>query len=189
MIHPEPGETRLTYEDYMELPNDGKRYEIIDGELHVAPAPGADLHQTVLFNLLLVLGNHIVAHNLGRLLPSPVDVVLSEYDVVQPDIVFVTLERLDIVKREIDGPPDLAVEIISPGSARLDHTVKRKLYAAGGVRFYWIVEPRARYLEEYELVGAAYRQRSRVEGASLFKPALFPGLEIPMGQVWVQNRK
>ncbi len=187
MIQPEPEETRLTYEDYMELPNDGKRYEIIGGELHVAPAPGADIHQTVLFNLLLVLGNHVVAHNLGRLLPSPVDVVLSDHDVVQPDIVFVARERLSIIGREIAGPPDLAVEIISPASARLDRTVKRKLYAAHGVRYYWLVDPRARRLEEYELAGNAYRPRSRAEGAADFQPALFPDLEIPLSRVWVQR--
>ncbi len=188
MIHPEPDETRLTYEDYMELPNDGKRHEIIDGELHVAPAPGANIHQTVLGRLYARLFNHVEAHDLGSVLPSPVDVVLSDYDVVQPDIVFVARERLGIVQREIAGPPDLAVEIISPGSARLDRTVKRKLYSTRGVRYYWLVDPRTQRLEEYEQAGSAYRLCSRVEGATTFKPALFPDLEIAMGQVWVQNR-
>ncbi len=187
MIQPEPEETRLTYEDYLELPNDGKRYEIIEGELYVAPAPGADIHQTVLARLYARLFNHVDAHDLGTVLPAPVDVVLSDYDVVQPDIVFVSRERLGIVRREIAGPPDLAVEIISPGSTRLDRTVKRKLYAARGVRHYWLVDPRARRLEEYELAGNAYRLRSRVEGATVFRPALFPDLEIPLGRVWVQQ--
>ncbi len=187
MIQREPEEIRLTYEDYMELPNDGKRYEIIDGELHVAPAPGANIHQTVLVRLCARLFNHVEAHDLGSVLPSPVDVVLSDYDVVQPDIVFVARERLGIVKREITGPPDLTVEIISPGSARLDRTVKRKLYAVHGVRYYWLVDPLVRRLEEYELVGNAYRLRSRAEGEAAFKPALFPDLEILLGQVWVQK--
>ncbi len=185
MIQPEPEEIRLTYEDYLELPNDGKRYEIIEGELHVAPAPDAKIHQTVLSRLLVRLFNHVEAHDLGSVLPSPVDVVLSDYDVVQPDIVFVARERLGIVRREIAGPPDLAIEIISQASARLDRTVKRKLYAAHGVRYYWLVDPHVRRLEEYELVGNAYRLRSRIEGEAIFKPALFPDLEIPFGRVWV----
>ena len=82
---------------------------------------------------------------------------------------------------------DLAVEVIYPGSARLDRGAKRKLYAARGVRYYWIVDPRARRVEEYELAGAVYRLRSRVEGASTFRPALFPDFELPLGQVWVEN--
>ena len=187
MIQPEPEDIRLTYEDYMELPSDGKRYEIIDGELHVAPAPGANIHQTVLVRLCTRLFNHIEAHDLGSVLPSPVDVVLSDYDVVQPDIVFVARERLGIIGREIAGPPDLTVEIISPGSARLDRTVKRKLYAAHGVRYYWVVDPRSRRLEEYELAGSAYRLRSRTEEMDTFRPGLFPDLEIPLGRIWAQR--
>ncbi len=136
---------RLNYQDYLLLPED-KRYEIIDGELFVVPAPNVR-HQTLLVRLSAIL-LHAEARGLGKVLPAPCDVVLSDENVVQPDILFVTKERLGIVgEANIGGAPDLVVEILSPSSRRKDLEAKRKLYAGFGVREYWIVDPEAETVE------------------------------------------
>src|SRR5262245_25946618 len=118
--------TTWTYQDYAALPDDGKRYEIHDGELWELTAP-TTLHQILLANLGHMLYGHVAAHRLGLVLMAPLDVILSERPtettVLQPDIVYLDGERMDGVRmRGIDGPPTLAVEILSPSTARIDRT-------------------------------------------------------------------
>ncbi len=171
-----PEQTKVSYEDYLEF-NDDKRYEILDGELRVVPAPGVS-HQRSVGRLFRLLTEYSQSFG-GEVFLSPIDVVLSEHDVVQPDLVFVSKERADIVKEAaIMGAPDLVVEIISRFSRRVDRVAKKQRYAALGVRYYWIVDPQARTVEEYELTGGDYRFRSRAAGEEVFCPAIFPGLEI-----------
>src|SRR5437870_3000442 len=108
----------LTYEDYVGLPDDGRRYEILDGELQVSPAP-APRHQGVSGNLLVILHVHVWERRLGRVYHAPIDVILARDSIVQPDLVFVAADRESIItERAIEGPPDLAVEILSPWSDR-----------------------------------------------------------------------
>src|SRR5436305_12018508 len=103
---------KLTYEDYLLLPDDGHRYEIIDGELFVTPSPN-EKHQTAAYNLVLLIGNYLAKHKMGRLLFAPFDVVFSDYDVVQPDLLFIRRERKGILtKKNVQGAPDLAIEIL-----------------------------------------------------------------------------
>src|SRR5213593_2993003 len=175
-----PGPIKLTYEDYVGLPDDGRRYEILDGELEVSPAP-APRHQGVSRNLLWVLHGHVWERGLGSVYCAPIDVILAPTSVVQPDLIFIAGGRESIVtERAIEGPPDLAVEILSPWSDRRDRVAKAGLYARYGVRHYWIADPVARTLELYEVEGAEYRLVATHEGAARVRTTLFPDLEIDL---------
>jgi len=177
------GRILLTYEDYVGLPNDGKRYEILDGELFVTPAP-VPLHQRVSRNLERVLDRHVVDLSLGEVLYAPVDVILSATTIAQPDILFIRVGRDIVTGRGVEAPPDLVVEILSPSSSRQDRVTKAALYAKFGVLHYWIVDPEARRIDAYELDGAAYRLANVASGAEVLRSPLFPALEIALGDVW-----
>ena len=134
---------RFTYQDYLNTPED-KRYELLDGELIVTPAPG-ELHQSVSAQLGWRLVQFASENNLGRVYHAPFDVVLSDTDVVQPDLLFVSNVRDHIVTPEnVQGAPDLVVEILSPSTATRDRTFKRTLYARHGVKEYWMVDTTAK---------------------------------------------
>src|SRR6266581_1709839 len=180
-----PGPIKLTYEDYVDLPDDGRRYEILDGELEVSPAP-APRHQAVLGNLFWILHGHVQERGSGRVYCAPIDVILAPSSVVQPDLIFIAAGRESIVtERAIEGPPDLAVEILSPWSGRRDRVAKAALYGRHGIRHYWIPDPVARTLEVYEVKGTEYRRVAVHEGAARVRTTLFPDLEIDLGRVWV----
>jgi Uma2 family endonuclease len=178
------GLIKLTYDDYASIPNDGRRYEVLDGELCMTPSP-TPRHQAVSRNLQRILDNHIVARGLGSLFDAPLDVILAPTTVAQPDLLFIRAGRESIVtERAIEGTPDLVVEILSPGSARQDRVVKAKLYARHRAAHYWIVDPETRTLEEHRLRGRGYRRTGRHRGGVKFRPALFPDLEIDLARVW-----
>ena len=180
-----PGPIKLTYEDYVDLPDDGRRYEILDGELEVSPSP-APKHQAVSRNLAWFLHGHVQERRLGSVYYAPIDVILADTSIVQPDLVFIDVARESIVsQRGIEGPPDLAVEILSPWSIRRDRITKAALYARYGVRHYWLVDPDARVLEVYAAEGAEYLLVARCEGATKVCTAVFPDLELDLGRVWV----
>ncbi|HEX2831835.1 MAG TPA: Uma2 family endonuclease [Thermoanaerobaculia bacterium] len=132
---------RLTYEDYLELPNDGKRYEIIDGELYVNPAP-VPLHQIIIRQLLRRIQDHLDTHGGGEAIGAPIDVVLGRETVVQPDVIVVLRERVSIIgPTNVNGAPDLVIEVLSQRTRSYDETAKRKVYEQAGVKEYWIVDP------------------------------------------------
>ena len=134
---------KFTYEDYLNAPED-KRYELLDGELVTVPAPG-ELHQSVSAQLGWRLFQFASENSLGRVYHAPFDVVLSDTDVVQPDLLFVSNARGDIITpANIQGAPDLVIEILSPSTAERDRTFKRTLYARHGVKEYWMVDTTAK---------------------------------------------
>ena len=136
-------ETKLTYESYLKTPDD-ERYELLDGMLVMEPAP-LTTHQYVLGNLHHAVRSFLDEHNLGEVYISPTDVVLSDTNVMQPDLLFVSAERAHIVTREnIQGAPELVVEVLSPSTAERDKTLKLDLYARHGVKEYWLVDPNAK---------------------------------------------
>ena len=148
----------LTYRDYEALPADGRRYELHEGELSVTAAP-VPAHQRILLDLAVALREHVMRRNLGEVFVAPIDCILSDTTVVQPDIVFLDAGRaLAVSARGIEGPPTLAVEILSPSTAPIDRGVKLQLYARHGVPYYWIVDPDARSLEAYVLAGGSYQR-------------------------------
>ena len=153
--HP-PKVGRWTYAEYMRLPMSGTtRYEVIDGELAVTPSP-TSWHQIGIANLMHVLDNFVREHRLGRLLPSPIDVLFGEGDYLQPDLVFVRADRAHLVsERGIEGPPDIVVEILSPSTADRDRGIKLERYRHFGVADYWIVDLEAKAIEVWRLADSA----------------------------------
>ena len=147
----------LTYEDLLELPDDGNRYEIINGELIVTPAPIAN-HQRVLLRLIRLLDDFTAKHGSGELFVGPFDVRLGPHDVVEPDLLVIGSARGRVPgsQNTFDGPPDLVVEIISPSSRQTDLVRKMTLYARAGVREYWIADPGQRTLVINALQGETY---------------------------------
>ena len=130
---------KFTYEDYLNTPDD-KRYELLDGELIMPPAPG-ESHQNLSAMLGWKLTQFAFENRMGRVYHAPFDVVLSDMDVVQPDLIFVSNERADIITpANIQGAPDLVVEILSPSTATRDKTFKHRLYAKHGIAEYWLVD-------------------------------------------------
>ena len=180
-----PG-TKLTYEDYLTFPDDGKRHEIVDGEHFVTPAPNLK-HQAISMNLSVILKVFLDTHPLGRVFAAPADVVLSEIDVVEPDLFFVSSARQDrLTKANVQGAPDLVIEILSPSTRRTDEITKRKRYEHFDVREYWIVDPEletVKVLRRTEKGLERVAELSREEGGLLDTP-LLTGLSIPLARIF-----
>ncbi len=158
------------------MPDDRNRREILGGDLYVAPAPSPS-HQRAVVNLTLRLGNYLGTRGSGGLYCSPIDVVLSDTDVVQPDLVFVSAGRMHIVtSTAIQGVPDLVIEVLSPSTERVDRGRKMQTYARAGVREYWIADSDARMVEIYSLQGETYRP--------IPHSAIFPDLTLDIGSLW-----
>lgn len=134
-------DARLTYHDFVLLPDDGRRHEIIDGAHYVTPSPNVS-HQELVLRLALALGHHLEDRvERGRLFVAPLDVVFSFHDIVEPDLIFVAADQLDILTdRNIQGSPALVIEILSPSTRKRDQGIKRRLYERCGVREYWVVD-------------------------------------------------
>ena len=178
----------LTYHDYEVLPDDGKRYEIHDGELSVTAAP-VPLHQMVSVNLVLILCAHVNARGLGLVLYAPLDVILSdtpgETTIVQPDIIFLDRGRRSLISpRAIEGPPTLVIEVLSPSTAVIDRVRKRELYARSGVPYYWLVDVDARDIEACVLRAGAYVVAARVSGSVPVDLPPFSGLALVPSSLW-----
>jgi Uma2 family endonuclease len=148
--------TRITWRDTQTMPEDGRIYEAIGGELHVTPAP-KPRHEWVRMNLVYALLDLIVRPGLGRIFTAPIGVEFPDTEEgVQPDILIVSTERLNIVREDwIQGAPDLAIEILSPSTARRDRTVKLDLYRRQGVAEYWIVDLDAKQIEVWRFAAGA----------------------------------
>jgi Uma2 family endonuclease len=168
----------LTYRDYAALPDDGRRYQVLDGELFVTAAPGTR-HQIILMRLSAQLHAHVTTNGLGLVLPAPADVILADTSIVQPDILFVASDRQGIVSvRGIEGPPTLGVEILSPSTTLVDRGRKRELYARFGMPFYWIADDEAQAIEMWRLTGGTYELLTHPSGARMIAAEPFPGLTL-----------
>jgi Uma2 family endonuclease len=178
-----PTRALLTYSDYAALPDDGRRYELHHGELSLTPAPGTR-HQRAIVFLITLLNEHVRSRGLGEVFVAPTDCILSNVTVVQPHIFYIATDRLAIIsERGIEGSPTLAVEVLSPSTARLDRDRKMKLYAEHGVPYYWIVDPESRSIEAYTLTGTAYALGGRVTNEHAALPP-FTGLTIDPASLW-----
>ena len=180
---------KFTYADYRSLPEvEGRRYELWEGELVMVPSPNLK-HQLVVGNLFETLRYRVEKGGLGWVLLSPLDVVLSDEIVLQPDIVVVLREHVGILDEAgIKGAPDLVVEVISPRTAERDHHYKNTLYARHGVREYWIVDPAERTVEVYMLGERGFEPVGRYRGEETLKSSLLPGLEIPLREIFAELR-
>lgn len=185
IIYEWPEQGSWTYKDYVQLPDDGRRYEVIGGHLHVAPAPRT-IHQLVSFELAFALYAHVKANNLGRVLEAPVDLILPDRaSPVQPDIIFISSERIDIVEENfIAGVPDLIIEVLSPGNAHYDRQTKYDLYAESGVREYWIVDPDECLVDVYTLHDDdIFVPFGHFERDAAIRSKLLSDLSIPLDEV------
>lgn len=173
----------FNYQDYLRIPDD-KRCEIIDGELHMTPAP-LTRHQKISGRIYEMLGHFVWERQLGEILYAPVDVVLSNEDIVQPDLLFIHKDRLAILtEKNVRGAPDLVIEILSPSNPEWDRENKRKLYEKYGVREYWIVDPDSQSIEILTLTDAGFQTvRVFTKGTHLRSP-LLPELSLPIDPVF-----
>ena len=173
---------RWTYEEYYRL-DDDQRYEIIDGNLLMAPAPDT-WHQDWARNLFRILDAHVLKHKLGKVFFAPLDVVLDEENTVQPDLLFVAAAKLGIIQhRAIFGTPDLLVELVSPSSVRRDRYDKKELYARFGVKEYWIGDPANKALEILTLKESRYDLHCCAEEKGKLSSLVLPGLEFDLTEI------
>jgi Uma2 family endonuclease len=163
-----------TYQDLELMPPDGRRHEILDGEWVVTPAPNIK-HQTVSKRLQFQLMLQLEDKKVGVVFGAPTDVIFSNTRVTEPDLLVIAVERKNIIsERGIEGAPDLVIEILSTSTERTDREVKRKLYADGGVREYWIVDPRTSRIEVLELAGSSYELTGEYGPGAMAKSEIFP---------------
>jgi len=181
-------DTRLTYDDFLLFPDDGLRHEIIDGEHYVTPSP-IPRHQVLLGRLHFEIEYHLRQHpGIGRVFLSPLDVVFTKWDVVEPDLLFIARSQTDIISdKNIQGAPALVVEILSPGTRRTDEQIKLRLFERGGVGEYWILDPDRDLVKvfsrqpdgSFPLTAELARERSDV-----LKTPLIPDLAISVFELF-----
>ncbi len=178
--------TKLTYEELVLFPDDGRRHELIDGEHFMTPAPSTR-HQRTLRELNRLLDAFVRERALGEVFFAPYDVILSTHDVVEPDLLFVSCERAGIVTPDnARGAPDLVVEVVSASSRRQDEVLKRGLYERAGVPEYWLVDPDAETVKVFRSEGGRYGRAlllSLRDEDVLTTPRL-PGLAIPLRSIF-----
>jgi len=176
----------LTYADLASFPDDGLRRELIGGELIVSPSPKTR-HQVVSGRLFLLFGNHLESNGGGWVYYAPLDVLFSDYDVVEPDLIIVLDEQQAIVTEpNIKGAPALLIEIVSTSNPRLDRVRKRDLYAKYGVAEYWIVDPDADRIEVYRLESERYRKPEIFEPPETTTYDRLAGLHVDLTQLFAR---
>jgi Uma2 family endonuclease len=170
--------TKLTYEDYETLPDDGNRYEIIDGEVFLSPPP-ITAHQWASAQLSRLIGNHVMQQNLGYVFCAPFAVHLSPHDVFEPDVLFISESKMSLVdRRGMNGVPDLCIEIASPSTCSRDRTAKYERYAYFGVPEYWIVDANAQTVEVFSLENHSYLLLAVARGDEVIVSRVLPDLEL-----------
>ena len=175
---------RVSYDDLAQMPEDGRRYELYDGEVFVVPAPILR-HQVVALRLWRIFDDY-ASKTGGLAVASPIDIVFSEYDVVQPDIVFLSAASLRSVS--LDAPirrsPDLAVEVLSSSTASNDRGRKMRMFQRYGVPEYWIVDPVGETIEIYRLAESAYEPMGTFSGRDEMRSAVLPDLRFSPSSVF-----
>ena len=176
--------TKFSAWDIWDTPEDGKRYEVIDGELYVSPPPVV-AHQWGLTRLLLLLGQYVDSHDCGMVFVAPIGVVLGIENGLQPDLVYVSRQRQHIItEKAIEGAPDLVVEVLSPSTRARDKGIKRRVYQQAGIPHYWVLDPKTRTLEALKLGTRGYESLGVFRDDEEFAPELFPGLVIRPARLW-----
>ncbi len=175
---------KFTYEDYLLLPENGKRHELIDGEHYMTPAPSTK-HQRISGNLYSILRVFVKNNKLGEVFYAPCDIIFSDIDIVQPDIIFISNENMHIItESNVQGSPDLAIEIISETTRKTDKVIKRRLYEKFGVKEYWIIDPVVDTLEVYKPTEGGYKKVAEYEKGEEFSSDLFRGLTIDLNAIF-----
>jgi len=179
---------RLTYDDFLQFPEDDRlRHEIIDGVHYVTAAPNVR-HQDLIGRIYLAMGNHLTSHpSIGRVFLSPVDVIFTFYDVVEPDLVFIAGDQLGIMtEKNIQGAPAIVVEVVSKSTRSRDERIKRELFDRGGVREYWIVDPDRSRIVVYRRDGNRFDTHSPLSAAdhAVLTTPLIPGFSLSISELF-----
>jgi Uma2 family endonuclease len=178
---------KLTYDDFVHFPDDGKRHELIDGEHYVTPAPSWN-HQDLVGNIFGPIWNYLRQKPIGRVVMAPFDVVFSNFDVVEPDLLFVSGAKLPDVRtaKNLRGVPDLVVEVGSPSTRRRDERIKLRLYERSGVAEYWVVDPDLDAIRVYRLSDGRYgrAQELTLERGDVLTTPLLPGFEVALSAIF-----
>ena len=183
---PDAAGMKLTYDDLLLFPDDGNRHELIDGEHFVTPTPNIR-HQTIVGAFHLLIASYLELHPLGRVFLSPLDVILSDYDVVEPDVLYVSHERDEaLTGTHVRGVPELVIEIASKGTRKRDETIKRWLYERVGVSEYWIVDLEIDVVRVYRRDSSGFARPTELsrEAGDVLSTNLLPGLELPLVRIF-----
>jgi len=173
---------KLDYDDLLDTPDDGLRYEILDGDLYVTPSP-RPRHQRVSKRLQRQLEEYFEGRDIGEVFNAPVDVILGRHDVVVPDLLVVT-EASQVTERAIEGSPALIIEILSPSTTNRDRTLKSRRYAEKRVPHYWIVDSARKSIECYRLKTVGYERVVTGKGTTHLEHPDFPRLRIDLAALW-----
>lgn len=178
-----PQKDTYTYADYALLP-EGSPYQLIGGKLVITPAP-SPRHQAVSMRLIKKLLSFLAANDCGVIYHAPIDVYFSEHETYQPDLLFISRERMDIIGPDkINGAPDLVIEILSPHTAYYDLRKKARVYARTGVKEYWVVDPEEQSIEVYAGSEGKFTLVDQAEGEGKIHSRLLEGLEVEVGEVF-----
>lgn len=177
-------EKRLwTYDEMVaELPETNQPIELWDGELVMSPTPTPN-HQTIVGSFYRTLDGFVRQKKSGRVFLSPLDIILSQHRVVQPDLFFISNENKNIVQDRVRGVPDLAVEVISPGTWKRDRVEKKSLYEQVGVAEYWIVDPESHTIEVFALINGSYQLHGRGKDAETVQSKLLSGFGVSFNEL------
>ncbi|MBV8378558.1 MAG: Uma2 family endonuclease [Verrucomicrobia bacterium] len=174
----------LTVENYKLLPETGPRYQLIQGDLYMAPAPNR-FHQEISRNLQFELHSYLKRTDVGKLFDAPFDVYLDETNVFQPDLIVVLNERLGILTEDgAEGAPELVVEILSPKTRRLDLVNKKQEYARAGVRELWIIDPEPRTITVHQFCLGGVEKTRQIERRDTLATDLLPGFQLPVEAIF-----
>jgi Uma2 family endonuclease len=180
------GAKKLTYDDFLLFPDDGMRHELIDGEHYVTPSPNTR-HQRISGRLSLLIGNWLESHPVGELFYAPLDVVFSNFDVVEPDLLYMSNARAAevLTALHVAGVPELVIEIGSPGTRKRDETLKRRLYERTVVTEYWVVDPDLDVIRVYHRTDENFDRPLELsaEAGDVLTTPLLTGLQIPLARV------
>ena len=179
-----PARLPYSYEDYTALPNDGRRWEVIDGELEVNPAP-VPRHQIVSRRLQFELMRVLEEPGIAQIFNAPIDLILSDGNILQPDLLVLSRDREHLIsERGIEGPPNIVAEILSPSTKVLDQRVKKRTYARFSVPEYWIVDPVGGHVELFRLSADEYVLEQRFDRASVLITPSFGEVQIELAKVF-----
>lgn len=176
---------KMTADQFLQLGEDplGVRLELVNGEVAVSPSP-TPKHSHVVIQLVVLLGTHVFERGLGEL-HHDVDTILDQFNVRRPDVLYFSKPRIGFIgEKAMEGPPDLAVEVISPSSVETDRKDKFEQYRKAGVKYYWIIDPTLRTFEAFQRKGRRYVEIGRGTGADVVHFPPFPDLDIPLARLW-----
>ena len=186
-INPARSNVKLTYDDFVLFPDDGKRHELIDGEHYVTPSPNTR-HQRISGNLHFLIRSWLEEHPVGQVFYAPLDVIFSNFDVVEPDLLYMSNGQAAQIATgtHVHGVPELLVEIASPGTRKRDETIKRRLYERFGVTEYWVVDPDLDVVRVYRRNGDHFDRPIELlrEAHDVLTAALLPQLDLPLDRIF-----